>query len=135
MANIGHLTRKMRKMQSVGEERQKEALLASILGDVDLLRSDTLLILNQNFYLQCKLAEKDSRLQELEKRQLEIEAKHQLAIAMLKQKYEKQIQNIKFSLFLGQIQPHPKRTDQDVHPRNPEEPKLDYEVACKPFPF
>jgi hypothetical protein len=126
LANIAHLTRKMRKIQSVSEERQKEALLASIMGDVDLLRSDTLLILNQNFYLQCKLAEKDDRLQELEKRQVEMEAKHHLAIAMLKQKYEKQMQNIKFSLFLGQIQPHPKKPDQDIHHGNPEEAKLDF---------
>jgi hypothetical protein len=56
--NLQHLLKQLDKLRSSPTHKQREHILNSISTSFDLLRNDMILLLNQNFYLTCKLTEK-----------------------------------------------------------------------------
>ena len=66
---------------------------------MDLLHNDLTLVLNHNFYLNCKLTEKDKKIAEIENKCCHLEERGTLSLQMAKQKYEKCIHHLKYDLF------------------------------------
>ena len=58
LTNINHIQTLLDRLKATDNNRVKEGILASIKANVDLFKNDVILILNQNFYLNCKLTEK-----------------------------------------------------------------------------
>ena len=58
LSNINHIQTLLERLKGTDSSRVKEGIIASIKANVDLFKNDVILILNQNFYLNCKLTEK-----------------------------------------------------------------------------
>ena len=58
LSNINHIQTLLERLKGTEGSRVKEGIIASIKANVDLFKNDVILILNQNFYLNCKLTEK-----------------------------------------------------------------------------
>ena len=87
LSNLQHITKQLDKLRSRETNKQKEQLLSSIATSFDLLHNDLIMLFNHNFYLSCKLAEKEQTLAQLEQRCNYLEEKAQLSMSMTKIKY------------------------------------------------
>ena len=53
------------KLKSTDMNKQREGLMTTIKNSMDLFKNDVILLLNQNFYLSCKMAEREKTLSDL----------------------------------------------------------------------
>lgn len=58
LSNINHIQTLIERLKVTDSSRVKEGIIASIKANVDLFKNDVILILNQNFYLNCRLTER-----------------------------------------------------------------------------
>lgn len=85
--NLQHLLKQLDKLRARESSGGSKQLINSIAAGFDLLHNDLILVLNHNFYLSCKLAEKERALGQLEQRCSYLQEKAQLSLQMAKTKY------------------------------------------------
>lgn len=95
LANLQALTRQVERLRTT-DSHHKDSLFTSIKTTLDLLHNDFVMVLNQNFYLQLKLAEKDKLTGQLEQRCSQLEESSRLSLHMAKQRYEKAIHVLRY---------------------------------------
>lgn len=61
-ANLHLIQKHLAKLSLTDISKSTRELLAAIHTSLDLLHNDIVLLFNQNFYLQCKLIDKDKTL-------------------------------------------------------------------------
>jgi hypothetical protein len=99
LTSINTLLRRISLFQSRPEDKHFSRFQASLIAEVELLRSDLILVFNQNFYLRCKLDEKTHQLQATEKRLAEVTSHMELTLQMTRTKFDRQVQALKFARF------------------------------------
>lgn len=62
LTSINTLLRRIALFQSRHEEKHLGRFMSSLVTEVELLRNDLVLVFNQNFYLRCKLDEREQQL-------------------------------------------------------------------------
>jgi len=87
LAILQHIQSQIDKLASADLNKQREGLMTSIRNSLDLFKNDVILLLNQNFYLNCKMAEREKMLYELQKKLGKLEESSKLNLQMTKMKY------------------------------------------------
>jgi len=96
LAIIQQIQGQIDKLKSTDQNKPREGLIANIKNSIDLFKNDVILLLNQNFYLTCKMTEKDKIIVDLQRKLCKMEESSKLHLQMTKMKYEKYIHHLRY---------------------------------------
>lgn len=87
LATLDRLLAKIHNLQQAHTLNTHLTQISKVLADAQMLKSDVILILNQNFHQQCKMSEKDRTISHLEDKYAQLQESSRLEIRIAKIRY------------------------------------------------